>query len=103
MCVVHCWLNALDLNDNGSEVKVIVEGSATKLLHDYHNDEKAMFRPLYLKVKERDLIDAVCEACATKMGSLDSAKAEGLPIVGDMSGHPAMSKYLNDGYSIITF
>ena len=30
-------------------------------------------------------------------------EAEGLPVVGDMSGHPSMSHYTNQGYEIITF
>ncbi len=31
MCFIHVVLNALDLDKKGFEVKVIVEGSATKL------------------------------------------------------------------------
>jgi hypothetical protein len=37
------------------------------------------------------------------MGSLDSAKEQGLTIVGDMMGHPSLAQYIDDGYEIITF
>ncbi len=104
MCIVHVWLNALDMKEKGYEVKVIIEGSATELVKKYHDlKEKQPFYNLYVKTKEANLIDAVCKACATKMGSIKEAEAEGLPIVGDMSGHPSMSQYTNEGYEIITF
>ncbi|MBD3352986.1 MAG: cytoplasmic protein [Candidatus Lokiarchaeota archaeon] len=103
MCVVHVWLNALDMREKGYEVKVIVEGSATKMIKEYHENEDAFFRNLYLKVKEKGLIAAVCKACSNKMGSLEAAKSEDLPIEGSMSGHPPMSKYIEEGYEIINF
>jgi hypothetical protein len=27
----------------------------------------------------------------------------GIPLIGDMSGHPAMSQFLAQGYQVITF
>ncbi len=103
MCVVHVWLNALDMQEKGYDVKVIVEGSATAIIKEYHENEGAAFRNLYLKVKNAGLIAGVCKACATKMGSMDAVKAEGLPVMGDMSGHPSMSQFTEAGYEIITF
>ena|SRR6056297_3229839 len=104
MCFVHVLLNALDMNDSDYDVLVVIEGSSTKLIKKFHDDkEKAPFYGLYKKVKDAGLIDAVCKACATKMGAIDEAKAEGLPIKGDMSGHPSMSQYTSEGYDVITF
>ena len=103
MCFVHVLLNALDMVKNEYDVKVVIEGSATKLIKDFHDNEKAPFRNLYVKVRDANLITAVCKACATKIGSIKEVEAEGLPIVGDMSGHPSMSQYIEDGFEIITF
>ena len=87
----------------GYDIKIIIEGEATKLIKSYHDEkEKAPFYALYSEVKEKGLIDAVCRACATKMKAVKEAEAEGLPLVGDMSGHPSMSKYTEQGYKIIT-
>ena len=103
MCFSHVLLNALHMRSQDYDVTIVIEGSATKLIKTFHEDPNTPFYGLYKKVKDQDLISAVCKACATKMGSLDAAIAEQLPIVGDMNGHPAMATYLEEGYKIITF
>jgi len=35
------------------------------------------------------------------MGVLEAVEKEGLPIAGEMSGHPAMSKYIAAGQEIV--
>jgi hypothetical protein len=37
------------------------------------------------------------------MGSLDAAMEQNLPICGELKGHPSMSRYIENGYEIITF
>jgi len=44
-----------------------------------------------------------CKACAQKMGTLQAAEAQGLHILADMSGHPSMERFIEQGYKIITF
>ena len=103
ICIVHVFLNALDLHKLGYDVNIVFEGESTKLIKKYHDEkEKAPFYKLYTEVKEKGLISAVCRACSTKMGSVKEAELEGLSLVGDMSGHPSMSKYIDHGYQIIT-
>ncbi len=102
MCFVHVLLNALDLNAQGHEVKVIIEGSATKLVQELADPTKP-FANLYQQVKEKKLIDCVCKACAAKMGSLQAAIAQNLVLGEDMSGHPGMRQYLEKGFDIISF
>ena len=102
MCFVHVLLNALDMNERGYDVKLIIEGSATTLIKTLAEPE-APFGELYEKVKQMKLIDAVCQACATKMGTLEDAKAQGLPLNKELSGHPSMGGYRDRGYEIITF
>ena len=43
MCFIHVILNALDLNQKGYEVKVIVEGSATKLADQFQDKSNPFF------------------------------------------------------------
>jgi hypothetical protein len=102
MCFVHVLLNAMDLADKDHEVAVIIEGAATKLIPELADPEKP-FAKLYAEVKECGLVKAVCKACAAKMGALDAAEEQGLPIVGDMEGHPALEPWLTQGYEVITF
>ncbi|MCK4604812.1 MAG: hypothetical protein KAU41_09025 [Deltaproteobacteria bacterium] len=32
MCFIHVLLNTLDMNERGHEVKIVIEGAATKLV-----------------------------------------------------------------------
>lgn len=103
MCFVHVLLNGLDLKDRGHEAIIVIEGSATKLVKDLHDDPKAPFAPLYAKAKAAGLVHGVCRACATKMGSRESAESQGLALLADMSGHPSVAPFLEQGYQVLTF
>jgi hypothetical protein len=102
MCFVHVMLHALDMKEKQYDVKLIIEGSATKLIVDLENPDAA-FAGLYQKLKQSGVIDCVCRACASKMGSLEEAERQGFPICGELNGHPSMTRYMESGYSIITF
>ena len=73
VCFIHVLLNGLDMQEKGYDVKLVIEGSATKLVKDLASPE-APLHGLYEKVKTAGLIDCVCKACATKMGSLKAAE-----------------------------
>lgn len=100
-CFAHALLNAQDLFEKGYDAKLVIEGSATGLLPELVKPSNP-FNDAYATVKGLGLIDAVCRACATKMGSVAVAESEGLPLVGTMSGHPPMETYIKAGYRIIT-
>jgi hypothetical protein len=100
MCFVHALLNALEMKENGYDIKLIIEGTATKQTKELA-DPQQPFANLYEKVKQLGLVDCVCKACSNKMGSLKDAEAQGLPLCDEMSGHPSMSKYIDAGYEVI--
>uniref|UniRef100_A0A7V4GAJ8 Cytoplasmic protein n=1 Tax=Desulfobacca acetoxidans TaxID=60893 RepID=A0A7V4GAJ8_9BACT len=102
VCFVHVLLNALDLKARGKEVKIVIEGAACRLVPEL-GEATHPFHQLYAKARGEGLIDGVCKACAQKMGGLEAAVAQGLPVRDDMSGHAGMARYLLQGYSIITF
>ncbi len=102
MCFIHVLLNALDLKAKGNEVRIILEGSATKLLPDMAGEQSPL-SGLYRKAKEQGLFEGACKACSTKLGVAEAVRQEELPLLGDMSGHPSMSAYLEEEYEIITF
>jgi len=102
MCFVHVLINALDFQKKGYEVKVIIEGSATKLIKDFENPETS-FVNLYQEIKQLGIIDCFCKACSKKMGSYDSAIQQGLKESGELYGHPSLEKYSEKGFQIITF
>ncbi len=102
MCFGHVLLYALDFKEKGYEVKLVVEGGAVKLISAY-TKPGAPFAPLFEKVKDGGLIDCVCKACSTKLGSSEDARELGLTVAGDMMGHPSLEAYMKEGYDVITF
>jgi len=102
VCFIHVLLNALDMNEKGYDIKLVIEGSAVRLIKVL-NEPEAPLHELYEKVKKAGLIDCVCKACAAKMDSAESARQQGLPVWGDVNGHPGMAGYQEKGYEIITF
>jgi hypothetical protein len=101
-CFIHVLLNTLDMRERGFDVSLIIEGSATKLIPQISSKDHPL-NGLYLKVKESSSIDCVCRACANKMGALESAERENLPVCGPMSGHPPLGDYIEKGYQVMVF
>jgi hypothetical protein len=102
MCFIHVILNALDLKKRGHEVKVIVEGSATKLADQFENKSNPFYKQ-YQDLKSSGLVDCFCKACSNKMESLEEVQRLGFNTCDELMGHPSIGKYLELGYTIITF
>lgn len=102
MCFVHVLLNALDFQDKGYEVKIILEGSTTKLIPNLANKENPL-HPLYGKARALGLFEGACRACSKKMGTLDAVRAEGMPLLDEIGGHPSLARYREEGFEVITF
>ena len=102
MCFSHVLLNALNMKMSGHDVKVVIEGAATKLIPQLVEEGNPL-EVLYRSAREKGLIEGACRACSNKTGSLKAAEEQGLRLLDDMSGHPGMARYINNGYEIITF
>lgn len=102
MFFVHALLNALDMKEKGYDIKLIIEGSATKQIRELAEPGKP-FTKIYEKAKEAKLIDCVCQACSAQTGSLESAKEQNLPLCAEMSGHPSIARYIDAGYQVLVF
>jgi len=102
MCFIHVLLNALDMKAEGCESRIVIEGAATKLLPELEKQANPM-HVLWEKVKNQGLVAGVCRACSNKMGTLEIADELGLTLLDEMSGHPSMRLYREQGYDIITF
>lgn len=98
LCFNHILLNAIDLHEKGVETKIVMEGKAVKLIKEL--DESG--NKAYKKARELNLFDSICTACSAKMGVLEYNKESGIPMNGDLSGHPPMYPYIEEGYQIIT-
>lgn len=101
MCFIHVLLNGLEFHKKSYDVRTIIEGSATRLIPELAKSENPLHK-LWEKTKEAGLIHGVCKACANKMETTEAAKSQGLNLLDDMSGHPGMAGYIDQGYEIIT-
>jgi hypothetical protein len=102
MCFIHVLLNALDMKAKGFEAKIIIEGASVKLIPELVKSGNPL-NGLWKKNLEADLVEGVCKACSSKLGTLEAAKEQGLTLLDDMSGHPSMAAYRDKGFEIITF
>ncbi|MCX7914555.1 MAG: DsrE family protein [Thermodesulfovibrionales bacterium] len=102
MCFIHVLLNALNMKAKGYDVRVVIEGASTKLLSELKVETNPLHE-MFKKALQTGIIDGVCRACSAKMGTLKDAEEIGLALLDDMSGHPSMSRYIDNGYEIITF
>jgi hypothetical protein len=102
MCFVHVLLNAMDMHEKGFDVKVVIEGAATRLIPEMAKPESFLFG-LFEKVRNVGLLEGACRACSAKMGVLQDVESQGISLLSDMTGHPSMSRYINEGFQVITF
>ena len=102
MCFIHVLLNALDMQARGDEGRIVVEGSATRLIPELAGADHPLNK-LWEKTRTGGLVAGVCRACSQKMGTLAAAQEQGLPLLDEMNGHPSMARYRSEGYEIITF
>ena len=102
MCFVHVLLNGLDMKEKGYDVRIIIEGAATKLIPEMNSTDSPLCG-LFKKALNNGIIDGACHACSVKMGTIKEAETIGINLLDDMSGHPCMSRYIENGYEIITF
>jgi len=102
MCFIHVLLNALDMHERQVEATIVLEGAATRLIPELTQDGSPLIQ-LYQKVRTLGLVAGACRACATKMGTIEAAKAQDLTLLDDMRGHPSMARFREAGFDIITF
>ncbi|MBN2809398.1 MAG: DsrE family protein [Deltaproteobacteria bacterium] len=102
MCFVHVLLHGLEMAAKGMGGEIIIEGDAVKLVSEMAKPGHFLHQ-LYVKAKTQGLILGACRACSTKLGVAQAVAAENVALIGEMSGHPSMSAYLEKGFNVITF
>lgn len=53
------------------------------------------------KLKEKNLVAAVCEVCAKAMDALESTQRQGLPIDGTLHGHPTLESWIKSDFNVM--
>jgi len=102
LCFVHVLLNGIDMHERGRQGLIVIEGDAVTLVEKM-SQPGHFLSPLYQKAKSLRLFAGACKACATKLKAIDAIEKEGIPLIGEMSGHPSMGGFMEQGYEVITF
>lgn len=56
---------------------------------------------LWEKFEAGGLVDGVCRACSNRMDTLKAVEGQSLTFLDEMTGHPSVTSYWNDGFEII--
>lgn len=102
LCFVHVLLNALDLEAKGFQAGIVLEGGATTLVA-LMEQPGHFLHPLYRKARDKGLLFGACRACSAKLGALEAVEKAGVPLLDDMSGHPGVAGYQQQGYTVLIF
>lgn len=99
---VHVLKNALEMNEKGWTIRVVLEGSATGMLAKLDDPSDSLYK-LWKQSKKEGIIAGVCKACSIKMGTNENAISQGLNLLDSMAGHPSMADFMDEGYEILVF
>jgi hypothetical protein len=102
LCFIHVLLNGIDLHEKGHQGLIVLEGESVTLVEKMSQPDHFL-SSLYLKARSAGIIHGACKACSAKLNATEAVKKEGIPLIGDMAGHPAMSDFIEKGYQVITF
>ena len=87
----------------GYDVKIVIEGSATKLVPELAKEGNPMYSH-YIKAKEAAVsLTGSAKPAPTRWALSMPLREEGLKLLDDMNGHPGMARYRKEGFEVITF
>lgn len=102
LCFIHVLLNGINLHEKKMGGEIIIEGEAITLVPVMSQTDHFLYT-LYSKAKDLGIIAGACKACSAKLKMTEHVEQQGIPLLGDMAGHPSMSAYIEKGYDVITF
>lgn len=101
MQLYHLLLNAVNFHENGHEVVTVLECASPKLLIGIA--EGSIKLPIFDQAMELGIIDHACRACTANFSATEAAEKLGVPLKGELKGHSDLLKFMESGYSILTF
>ena len=103
----HAFMYALDLHKNGYDVRVIIEGAATKVMTELALPDSRTGQ-LLRKAHEAGLVAGACARASSGCASGDPARdvaeiarTHGIALLSDMDGHASIEPFVRDGYEVV--
>lgn len=102
LCFIHVLLNGIDLHEKGHQGLIVLEGESVTLVEKMSQPDHFL-SSLFQKARSAGIIHGACKACSAKLKATEAVTNAGIPLIGDMAGHPSMADFAVKGYKIITF
>jgi len=105
----HALMYALELREKGHDVKLLLEGLATRMVSEL-GAEGSRTGALLRQVRDAGILAGACERASSGCASddparkvADVARAHGVKLLSDLDGHPSIEPFVRQGYEIVTF
>jgi hypothetical protein len=103
----HAFLYALDLHKKGYDVRLIVEGHATRSFAKL-DDPSCTFAKVFAEANGLGIVAGACKTASRGCGSQDSSvektvSAQSVALLDDMDGHAGIEPFIRDGYEVLVF
>jgi sulfur relay (sulfurtransferase) complex TusBCD TusD component (DsrE family) len=94
---------AFQLDEHGHEVRVFLDGPATKWPEELVSMADHPLREYYDEARERSLIAGVCGFCAHRYGTAQHCREADLQLYGDADTHgPDVGRLASEGHRLLT-
>lgn len=93
---LHAFLYARELREKNHEVRLIFDGAGTTWLDELQKPDHKL-RGLYEETRKAGLLYAVCDFCSAAFNVKNSAKNSGIPLRGEVDGHPSFAALIEEG------
>jgi hypothetical protein len=101
MQLYHLLLNAVNFHEKGHEVAAVLECASPKLLIGIADGTIKL--PIFDSAMKLAIIDHACKACTATFSATEAADKLGVPLKGELKGHSDLLKFVEAGFSLLTF
>lgn len=108
--LTHAFWYAHELHRAGHEVRLLLEGLATRCLTWLEDPERRVFTQAFQAAREAGLLAGVCQAaasgCAGKgcaRSPIELARELNLEEHGELNGHAGIAGWVERGYELTVF
>ena len=105
----HALMYALDLTEQGHEVRLLIEGLATGAFQELADRDSALAR-LFAEAMTRGLVVGACRKACSGCASDDPSRqvtelaaAQGVALLDGMDGHASIQAFVREGYELVVF
>jgi len=105
----HALMYAMELHAKGHEVRLILEGTATQVLHELASPESKRGALLRSAQAAGVLVGACarasagCASPAPQRKVTELATAHAVPLLADLEGHAGIERFVREGYEVVVF